>query len=201
MSSVPSSLSRQESNSLVVVVGGGGGGSAADSVSASESIVATPSYQPLAANNCNNNNIVYSTFNEFYKFAPIAFEQGSKKGFLIESDKDKHYFSLFGNILYIFDKFDVQSLSNILFIESSTIKKIQNLVPTSNALSVISANGGIGYISNNINSNSSSISISSGSSGGVGSSSSSNMAAATSYGISILIVSLYILFHDNKIVL
>jgi hypothetical protein len=64
----------------------------------------------ISHSNSLNTSLIYDTFNEFSKFAPIAFDQGSKKGFLIENEKDKRYFSLFGNILYIFDRFEAQSL-------------------------------------------------------------------------------------------
>ena len=59
---------------------------------------------------------------DFVKFSPVAFRLGVKKSFLIEKDT-RNYYSLFGNLLYVYDREDASSFSNIYFLESSSVKK------------------------------------------------------------------------------
>lgn len=58
---------------------------------------------------------------DFTKFAPVAYRLGVKKGYLQYRDV-RLFYSLFGNLLYSYEKEDASSFAGLIFIESSTVK-------------------------------------------------------------------------------
>lgn len=81
---------------------------------------------------------------DIMRFMPVAVRQATRKGFLKEfkmgNDFERKYFVLCGNLLYSFQKeSDLNTLSGIMFLESSILKIVSNL--GSLALSVSAVGG------------------------------------------------------------